>query len=180
MRKKNAGSASSGHVWENDGDVVEVHDHVGVELLERRDGEFEEVEAPAGAKSTHPPEEAEAARAAREVREVVAASETAGTTRLQDGRWAQTDTKGDPILPEVRDTGNEEMGPANVTRRPGHPRSVVTPGSAENKQDKTADRADREDREGKPPAVGKPVGSSDDEGRPVRVSNAAAEDKNGK
>lgn len=43
VRKEHAGSASSGYVWETDGDVVEVPDHIGGDLLLHDPGEFTDV-----------------------------------------------------------------------------------------------------------------------------------------
>lgn len=135
LKKKTAGSASGGYEWENDGDVIEVPDSLGEELLERRDGEFEEADPPAGHK---PSDDAKTDRFQREVAERSAAkarvaNESPSGTRLNDGRWAQTDTKGDETVDTgLRDTG-AEMAPANVMTGSTHPFATVTPGSAENK-----------------------------------------------
>jgi hypothetical protein len=135
LKKKTAGSASGGYEWENDGDVIEVPDSLGEELLERRDGEFEEADAPAGHK---PSDDAKSDRFQREVAERSAvkarlANESPSGTRLNDGRWAQTDTKGDETVDTgLRDTG-AEMAPANVMTGSTAPFATLTPGSSENK-----------------------------------------------
>lgn len=48
VRKEKAGSAP-GHTWAKDGDVLEVPDHLGHELLRIPHGGFTEVSAPAPA-----------------------------------------------------------------------------------------------------------------------------------
>lgn len=147
VKKKTAGVSSSGHEWENDGATVWVPDEVGLELVTHHRHEFSEDtdrDTPEG-QDRDLPQEAADERAAREVteraREHYRASEGVGTTRLADGRLAQTDTKSGDYTQEVRDTGNEEvpeeMGPANINRRKGHPRATVSPGSTENKADLT-------------------------------------------
>ena len=140
LRKKTAGAASGGHVWEKDGDVIWVPTRLGLELVDRPGEEFEEADAPAGAKT--PPEEAQEARAAQEVAEQAAmdarvGAESPSGTRLMDGRWAQTDTKGDePVRTGLRDTG-AEFAPANVdtaaTTGVEDTHRTLTPGSSENK-----------------------------------------------
>lgn len=141
VKKKTAGVSSSGHEWSGDGDSVWVPDDVGLELVTHHGHEFSEDndrDNPDGSER-RPPEEAKEDRAAREVTEAARAhyqaTEGVGTTRLADGRLAQTDTKSGSYAPEVRDTGNEEMGPANVNRTAGHPGATLTPGSVENKAD---------------------------------------------
>jgi hypothetical protein len=135
LKKKTAGNASGGYEWENDGDVIEVPDRVGEELLARKDGEFEEADPP---KDHKPSDDAKSERLHREVAERQALkarqrNESPSGTRLNDGRWAQTDTKGDETVDTgLRDTG-AEMAPANVMTGPGHPQATVTPGSSENK-----------------------------------------------
>lgn len=135
LRKKTAGNASGGYEWKKDGDVVEVPDALGEELLDRRDGEFEEVDPPEGHR---PSDDAKSDLLRREVAERQAhkarvVNESPSGTRLNDGRWAQTDTKGDETVDTgVRDTG-AEMAPANVMTGATHPFATVTPGSAENK-----------------------------------------------
>jgi len=44
LRKHRAGSTSHGHVWDEDGQVIEVPDHHGAELLHIPDGGFEAVD----------------------------------------------------------------------------------------------------------------------------------------
>jgi hypothetical protein len=139
LRKRTAGAASGGYEWKNDGDVIWVHDRVARDLLERPGEDFEEAEAPAGKR---PPEEAGDARDAQEVAELAAAdarsaAESPSGTRLNDGRWAQTDTKGDqPVHTGLRDTG-AEFAPANVASAAAtgveDPHRTLTPGSTENK-----------------------------------------------
>jgi len=138
LKKKTAGSASGGYEWDKDGATIEVPDALGEELLERRDGQFEQVDPPEGQR---PSDEAKSDRYRREVAERQAAKARTGNespsgTRLQDGRWAQTDTKGDePVDTGLRDTG-AEMAPANVMTGSTHPFATVTPGSSENKLDR--------------------------------------------
>jgi hypothetical protein len=45
VRKEKAGASSTGHIWEHDGAVVEVPDHVGGELLLHAPAEFTDVTA---------------------------------------------------------------------------------------------------------------------------------------
>lgn len=66
LRKRTAGSAP-GVEWKTDGAVAEVKDEaMALELLERRDGEFTEADAPAGSR---PSDEAQSERDGREVAE---------------------------------------------------------------------------------------------------------------
>lgn len=132
LKKKRAGSASGGFEWENDGDTIEVPDRLGRELLELDPNEFEEDT------DRKPSDDADSERRFREVAEDTAlaarhANESPGGTKLQDGRWAQTDSKGAPVDTGVRDTG-AEMAPANVLTA-SHPgaHKTLTPGSSENK-----------------------------------------------
>lgn len=46
LRKAQAGSSSTGHTWENDGDVVEVPDEVGAELIRIPFGGFTDAGGP--------------------------------------------------------------------------------------------------------------------------------------
>lgn len=84
MKKRSAGAASGGFVWETPGAVIEVPDEVGMDLVERPGGEFTEAPAPQKpAKS--PPQEARDEKATKEVTETtpggakVTATATAAT-----------------------------------------------------------------------------------------------------
>lgn len=177
LRKKH-GQCSIGDVsWEKDGDVVEVPDSLGEELLARKDGEFEEADPPAGHK---PSDDAKSKRAAHEVAERAAlkarrANESPSGTRLNDGRWAQTDTKGDETVDTgLRDTG-AEMAPANVltasSTEPNAAHKTLTPGSAENKPTRGAPDVDDVQH----PGARHEVAAQDQ--RPAPVSRPAEGDK---
>jgi hypothetical protein len=63
LRKEKAGASSHGYEWPQDGAVVEVEDHHGLELLRIADAGFSVADAPEpkrAARKTEPTPEAEA------------------------------------------------------------------------------------------------------------------------
>lgn len=179
LKKEHAGSVSGGFQWENDGDCIEVPDALGRELLERDPDEFSEDTDKA------PGDYAKSERGKREITEDSAMAarrenESPAGTRLNDGRWAQTDTKGhETVDTGLRDTG-AEMAPANVMTGSAHPRATVTPGSSENKA--RSERGDSVTRdivtdETQHQSTGGPEGRHEapDNSRPGGTQQAAAE-----
>lgn len=50
LSKRQGGCQVGAYTWENDGDVVEVDDHTGTQLLRVKGGDYTRVEEPAPAK----------------------------------------------------------------------------------------------------------------------------------